>query len=98
MGTDRYGEKKTGFDHITLRTNPYKSVQKNVQSTRFIGRLSLTRAAYRQAHWLGHSNGAAGAFLGLIGLLGLIGQRLTEWQALFKIAFRGAAPALRFNE
>ena len=27
MGTDQYGEKKPGFDHITLRTNPYKSVQ-----------------------------------------------------------------------
>ena len=35
MGTDRYGEKKPGFDHITLRTNPYKSVQKNAQSTFF---------------------------------------------------------------
>ena len=35
MGTDRYGEKKPGFDHITLRTNPYKSVQKNVQSAFF---------------------------------------------------------------
>ena len=46
---------------------------------------------------LERSSGAAGAFLGLIGLMGLIGQRLTEWQTLFKIAFRGAAPALRFN-
>ena len=58
MGTDGYGEKSHGFDHIFLRTNPYKSVQiqsfgltaprgsiAGVQSTRFIGRLSLTRAA-----------------------------------------------------
>ena len=64
----------------------------------FLGRLSLTRAAYRQAHWLGHSNGAAGAFLRHIGLMGLIGQRLTEWQALFNFFFRGAAPALRFTK
>ena len=27
MGTDGYGEKSHGFDHIFLRTNPYKSVQ-----------------------------------------------------------------------
>ena len=61
MGTDGYGEKSHGFDHIFLRTNPYKSVQirtnpelwsdrparkyRGVHSTRFIGRLSLTRAA-----------------------------------------------------
>ena len=54
-------------------------------------------AAYRQTHGLGHSNGAAGAFLGLIGLMGLIGQRLTEWQTLFLLIFCGAASALRFS-
>ena len=65
-----------------------------------LGRLNSLRsfAAYTPPHQLGHSDGAAGAFLGLIGLLGLIGQRLTEWQALFQNVFCGAAPALRFSE
>ena len=58
MGTDRYGEKKTGFDHITLRTNPYKSVQKNAQSAlisgggakrTILGRLSFAALTCRRA-------------------------------------------------
>ena len=66
----------------------------------FLGRLNCADACLpptHHPHWLGHSNGAAGASLGLIGLMGLIGQRLTEWQALFQNVFCGAAPALRFN-
>ena len=37
-----------------------KNVQRCAKHLFWIGRLPLTRAAYRQAHWLGHSNGAAG--------------------------------------
>ena len=77
----------------------YQSVSVCISFVRQVRRVRRWRlfAAYRQAHWLGHSDGAAGAFLGLIGLLGLIGQRLTERQTFFYIIFCGAAPALRFN-
>ena len=86
---------KPGYQILSI---PRKNC--GVQST-FFGSGGSTAfrlfAAYRQTHGLGHSNGAAGAFLGLIGLMGLIGQRLTEWQTLFLLIFCGAASALRFS-
>ena len=82
----RYGWVQMGTDRYREKklpdlTNP-PSVQ--IRTNPYCG---------KQAHWLGHSNGVAGAFLGLIGLMGLIGQRLTEWQTLFLLIFCGAAYA-----
>ena len=54
MGTEKNLTVLTTSSSVQIRTNPYKSVQiqsfgltapRGVQSTRFIGRLSLTRAA-----------------------------------------------------
>ena len=68
--------------------------ESRVQSTRFSGdSTALTLVCRLPASTpAGTVKRCRGAFLGLIGLLGLIGQRLTEWQALFQNVFCGAAP------